>query len=35
MAAMKRGANVALTREIPTLTGIVVGVRFAAGPSTC
>ena len=28
---MKRGANVALTQEIPGLTGIVVGVRFAAG----
>jgi tellurium resistance protein TerD len=31
MALMKRGANVALTREIPGLTGIVVGVRFTAG----
>lgn len=31
MAPMKRGANVALTQEIPGLTGIVVGVRFAAG----
>jgi tellurium resistance protein TerD len=28
---MKRGANVALTREIPDLASIVVGVRFAAG----
>ena len=28
---MKRGANVALTKEIPGLTGLVVGVRFAAG----
>jgi tellurium resistance protein TerD len=28
---MKRGANVALTREIPDLRSIVVGVRFAAG----
>ncbi len=28
---MKRGANVALTQEIPGLTGIVVGVRVAAG----
>ena len=31
MALMKRGSNVALTQEIPGLTGIVVGVRFAAG----
>jgi tellurium resistance protein TerD len=31
MALMKRGANVALTREIPNLTGLVVGVRFTAG----
>lgn len=30
-APMKRGANVALTREIPHLTGVVLGVRFAAG----
>lgn len=30
-APMKRGANVALTQEIPGLSGIVVGVRFAAG----
>ncbi|MCU1656899.1 MAG: stress protein [Pseudonocardiales bacterium] len=28
---MKRGANVALTREIPGLTGIVLGVRWNAG----
>ena len=27
---MKRGMNVALTREIPTLTGVVIGVRLAA-----
>jgi tellurium resistance protein TerD len=27
---MKRGMNVALTREIPTLTGVVVGVRLVA-----
>jgi tellurium resistance protein TerD len=31
MADMKRGANVSLTREIPGLTGVVLGVRFAAG----
>lgn len=31
MPPMKRGANVALTREIPSLTGIVVGVRWDAG----
>jgi tellurium resistance protein TerD len=31
MALMKRGANVALTREIPSLTGVVVGVRWNAG----
>ena len=31
MAAMKRGANVALTREIPGLTGVVLGVRWNAG----
>lgn len=31
MKLMKRGANVALTQEIPDLTSIVVGVRFAAG----
>ncbi len=28
---MKRGANVSLTREIPGLQGVVLGVRFAAG----
>ncbi|MEU2612112.1 TerD family protein [Micromonospora sp. NPDC007271] len=28
---MKRGANVALTREIPDLTGIVIGVFWDAG----
>lgn len=27
---MKRGMNVALTREIPTLTGVVIGVRLEA-----
>ena len=27
---MKRGMNVALTREIPTLTGVVIGVRLVA-----
>lgn len=31
MPPMKRGANVALTREIPSLTGVVVGVRWDAG----
>jgi tellurium resistance protein TerD len=31
MAAMSRGANVALTREIPGLTGIVLGVSWNAG----
>jgi tellurium resistance protein TerD len=31
MALMKRGANVALTREIPGLTGVVLGVRWNAG----
>ena len=31
MAAIKRGANVELTREIPTLSGVVIGVRLAAG----
>src|ERR1700730_4985195 len=31
MATMKRGANVALTREIPGLTGLVVGVSWNAG----
>ncbi len=31
MPPMRRGANVALTREIPGLTGIVVGVSWNAG----
>jgi tellurium resistance protein TerD len=31
---MKRGANVSLTREIPNLTGLVVGVRWNAGSET-
>jgi tellurium resistance protein TerD len=31
MAEMKRGANVALTREIPGLTGLVLGMRWSAG----
>jgi tellurium resistance protein TerD len=31
---MKRGANVALTREIPGLTGVVVGVNWNAGSET-
>jgi tellurium resistance protein TerD len=31
MAVMKRGSNVALTREIPGLTGIVLGVNWDAG----
>ena len=31
MALMKRGANVALTREVPTLSAVVVGVRWNAG----
>lgn len=31
MAEMKRGANVALTREIPGLRGLVVGVSWNAG----
>lgn len=31
MSVMKRGANVDLTREIPTLRGVVLGVRFTAG----
>jgi tellurium resistance protein TerD len=34
MAQMKRGANVSLTREIPGLTGLVVGVRWNAGSET-
>lgn len=28
---MKRGSNVALTREIPTLTSVVLGVKLTAG----
>jgi tellurium resistance protein TerD len=31
MAAMKRGANVSLSREIPGLSGLVVGVNWNAG----
>jgi tellurium resistance protein TerD len=31
MAEMKRGANVALTREVPGLSGLVLGVRWDAG----
>ena len=31
MAEMKRGANVALTREVPGLTGLVLGMRWNAG----
>ena len=31
MADMRRGANVALTREIRGLTSVVIGVRLAAG----
>ena len=31
MAEMKRGANVALTREIPNLTGLVLGMSWNAG----
>ncbi len=31
---MKRGANVALTREIPNLRGLVVGVSWNAGAET-
>ena len=31
MAAMKRGANVALTREIPGLRGVVLGLHVTAG----
>ncbi|MBV9823730.1 MAG: TerD family protein [Actinobacteria bacterium] len=34
MSVMKRGSNVALTREIPTLTGLVLGVRWDAGAET-
>ena len=31
---MKRGANVSLTREIPQLKGVVLGVKFTAGAET-
>jgi len=31
---MRRGANVELTREIPSLVGVVVGVRWNAGRET-
>ncbi|MDT4920157.1 MAG: tellurium resistance protein TerD, partial [Pseudonocardiales bacterium] len=31
MAEMKRGANVALTREIPGLTRVVLGISWNAG----
>ncbi|MEV0460768.1 TerD family protein [Catellatospora methionotrophica] len=31
MAVMRRGSNVALTREIPGLTGIVFGINWDAG----
>src|SRR3954453_1743035 len=31
MAEMKRGANVALTREIPNLTGLTLGMHWNAG----
>jgi tellurium resistance protein TerD len=34
MAEMKRGANVALTREIPGLTGVVLGMAWSAGAET-
>lgn len=34
MAVMKRGANVALTREIPSLAGVVLGVSWNAGSET-
>jgi tellurium resistance protein TerD len=34
MAQMARGANVALTREIPGLSGLVVGVSWNAGAET-
>lgn len=33
-APMRRGANVALTREIPGLRGVVLGVRWNAGAET-
>ena len=31
MAQLRRGANVALTREIPTLRSVLLGIRFEAG----
>jgi tellurium resistance protein TerD len=31
VATLKRGANVALTREVPSLSGVVLGVRFNTG----
>jgi tellurium resistance protein TerD len=31
---MKRGANVSLTREVPSLKGLVVGVKWNAGSET-
>jgi tellurium resistance protein TerD len=31
MAQLRRGANVALTREIPSLRSVVLGVKFAVG----
>jgi tellurium resistance protein TerD len=31
MAQLRRGANVALTREIPTLRTVLLGIRFEAG----
>jgi tellurium resistance protein TerD len=34
MAEMKRGANVSLTREVPGLKGLVVGVKWNAGSET-
>src|SRR6185437_14698125 len=34
MAVMKRGANVALTREVPGLSGLVLGVGWNAGHET-
>ena len=34
MAEMVRGANVALTREIPGLSGLVLGVKYVAGGET-
>ncbi len=34
MASMQRGANASLTREIPSLASVVLGVAFAAGAET-